>query len=145
MNRPLSDSRLQRLAQMVGAVSALGALAMTAACAADEGTAPGTDQASGPPAAERALEHTALEVAEAFANRDRGDVERTEEWLPQLRGEYEVADGVRVGHGEASDDGLVLLSHTAAKTYKCIAVTDAADVAGEPVQIARISVGQPRC
>ena len=57
----------------------------------------------------------------------------------------EVVAGVKVGNGQAADDGLVLLTHAATSTYKCIAVTGAADIAGEPVKIARISTGQPRC
>jgi hypothetical protein len=123
-------------------------LVATPGCAADQEAAqvPDQDSAKTPdPAAKRALEKTALDVAEAFANRDRGDVERTEGWLPQLRGEYDIAAGVRVGHGQSDDDGLVLLTHSATGTYKCIAVTGAADVAGEPVDIARISTDRPRC
>jgi hypothetical protein len=148
MCSPLGDTQRHRVAPVLVFAAALAVLAVVSGCAAEQDGAPAPDQQSvetPDPAAQRALEQTALEVAEAFADRDRGAVERTEAWLPQLRGDYEVAEGVQVSRGEAADDGLVLLTHAATDTYKCIAVTAAADVAGEPVAIARMSIGQPRC
>lgn len=145
MSRSRHSSISRRRTPATAVIVALAVMATSAGCAQEE-TGPGaaaTQQAD--PAAEQALEQTALEVGEAFANRDRGRVERTEAWLPELRGDYEAARGVRVTRGTSADDGLVLLTHAATDTYKCIAVTGAADVAGEPVQIARISIGEPRC
>lgn len=122
----------------------LVAMAVLTGCASDQEADQDSVQAPDP-AAERALEETALQVGEAFAHRDRGEAQRTEDWLPELRGDYETASGVQVGRGGLADDGLVLLTHAATKTYKCIAVTDAADVAGESVNIAQMSTGEPRC
>lgn len=135
------DSRVHRLASTVVSVAVLACLCAISGCADQEATSVKTSD----PAAERALEQTALAVGEAFADRDRGKEERTEAWLSKLRGDFEVAAGVEVGNGQAADDGLVLLTHAATNTYKCVAVTEAADMAGEPVKIARISTGQPRC
>jgi hypothetical protein len=134
---------MHRLASAVVLVALLASLGLISGCADDQAARDSVETPD--PTAERALEQTALAVAEAFADRDRGKEERTEGWLSQLRGDFEVAAGVKVGNGQAADDGLVLLTHAATSTYKCIAVTEAADIAGEPVKIARISTGQPRC
>jgi len=64
--------------------------------------------------------------------------------VSQLRGDFEIEAGVKVGHGQAADDGLVLLTHAATSTYECIADTGAADAAGDPVERARISTRKPR-
>ena len=148
MNQLRRDPLVNRLASAGLSAVVLAAVGLTSGCGAgQEATSASTrDAVATPdPTASRALDETALELALAFAHLDRGTEERTEAWLSQLRGDFESADGVEVGNGHDADDGLVLLTHTATSTYKCIAVTGEADAAGESVEIARISTGQPRC
>ncbi|MFN7150365.1 MAG: hypothetical protein ACK4V6_12905 [Microthrixaceae bacterium] len=144
MSNTTTKRRCGRLATtMASGAILLASGTMTTACAGGKTLAPEPTPAPDSAAA-RTLEETALEVAVAFADRDRG-TDRTEAWLPQLRDQYETSPGVTVRRGRTPDDGLLRLTHTRTETYKCIAVTQEADLAGESVKIARIHTGRPRC